>query len=101
MSDDEEKKKRLNAQLTNVDVDKSGVAAAGRVNYTLPVGKDSSIEAYADIEARKRKGEKLGLSAPMFGINYTRRFKSGGKVKTASARADGIARRGKTKGSIV
>jgi hypothetical protein len=37
----------------------------------------------------------------MFGINYTRRFKSGGKVKTASARADGIARRGKTKGSIV
>jgi hypothetical protein len=101
MSDDEEKKKRLNAQLTNVDVDKSGVAAAGRVNYTLPLSKDSSIQAYADIEARKRKGEKLGLSAPTVGLNYTKTFKSGGKVRTASARADGIAKRGKTKGSIV
>lgn len=101
MSDEDEKKKRLNATLTNVDVDKNSVSAAGRINYTLPISNNSEIEAYADVEARKRKGEKLGLSAPMFGINYKRSFKSGGKVKTASSRADGIAKRGKTKGSIV
>lgn len=98
---DEEAKKRLSAQLTNVDIGKGGVGAAGRVSYKLPVDKQSELEAYADIEARKRKGENLALTAPMFGIGYTRRFKQGGKVKSASARADGIAKRGKTKGRMV
>lgn len=98
---DEEAKKRLSAQLTNIDVGKGGAGAAGRVSYKMPLDKQSELEAYADIEARKRKGENLALTAPMFGIGYTRRFKQGGKVKSASARADGIAKRGKTKGRMV
>ena len=98
---DEEEKKRLSAQLTNIDIGKGGVGAAGRVSYKMPLDKQSELEAYADIEARKRKGENLALTAPMFGISYNRRFKQGGKVKSASARADGIAKRGKTKGRMV
>ena len=98
---DEEEKKRLSAQLTNIDIGKGGVGAAGRVSYKMPLDKQSELEAYADIEARKRKGENLALTAPMFGISYNRRFKQGGKVKSASSRADGIAKRGKTKGRMV
>jgi len=98
---EEEKKKRLSAQLTDVNIDKGGVGAAGRVSYTLPLDKTSEIEAYADLEARKRKGEKMAFAAPMIGLGYTKRFKKGGKVKSASARGDGIAKRGKTKGKFV
>ena len=72
---EEEKKKRLSAQLTDVNIDKGGVGAAGRVGYTLPLDKTSEIEAYADLEARKRKGEKMAFAAPMIGLGYTKRFK--------------------------
>lgn len=34
-------------------------------------------------------------------ITYTRKFAAGGKVKSASKRADGIAQRGKTRGKMV
>ena len=98
---DEEEKKRLTAQLTNVDIGKGGVGASGRISYKLPLDKESDIETYADIDAQKRKGQKLALSTPMIGIGYTRRFKQGGKIKSASSRADGIAQRGKTKGRMV
>ncbi len=97
----DEEKKRLSAQLTNLNIDKGGAGAAGRVNYKMPLDKQSEIQAYADIEAQKRKGKPMSLSAPMVGLEYTRRFKEGGKVKSASVRADGIAKRGKTKGRMV
>jgi len=99
--DTDEEKKRLSAQLTNLNIDKGGVGAAGRVSYKMPLDKQSELQAYADIEAQKRKGEKMSFGAPMVGLEYTRRFKGGGKVKSASARADGIAKRGKTKGRMV
>ena len=35
------------------------------------------------------------------GFAYTEGYKKGGKVKSASSRADGIAQRGKTKGKLV
>jgi len=98
---DEEKKNRLLAQLTNVDIGPGGVGASGRVSYKMPIDKESDIEAYADLEARKRKGEKISFASPMIGVGYTRRFKQGGNVKSASSRADGIAQRGKTKGRFV
>ena len=97
----DEEKKRLSAQLTNIDIGQGGVGASGRVSYNMPLDKTSDIEAYADVEARKRKGEKMSLSAPMIGLNYTKRFKQGGKVKSASSRADGIAQRGKTRGKML
>lgn len=99
----DEEKKRFSAQLTNLDLGKEGVGATGRVSYKLPLDKESEVEAYADLAAQKRKGQKLDFSTPMLGVGYTRRFnfKQGGKVKSASARADGIAQRGKTKGRMV
>jgi hypothetical protein len=42
---------------------------------------------------RETRGKVLGLQKP--------EFKQGGKVSNASKRADGIAQRGKTKGTIV
>lgn len=98
---EDEEKKRLSAQLTNLDIGQGGAGATGRVSYKLPLDKESDIEAYADIEAQKRKGQKMSFATPMIGFGYTRRFKQGGKVKSASARADGIAQRGKTKGRMV
>lgn len=117
---DEEAKKRLSAQLTNLDIGKGGVGASGRVSYKLPLDKQSELEAFANVEAQKRKGGRPSLAiskggidpfemltgggfsaSPMLGIEYTRRFKQGGKVKSASVRADGIAKRGKTKGRMV
>lgn len=97
----DEEKKRLKAELTNVNIGEGGVGASGRVSYKLPLDKKSELEAYADIEAQKRKGQKLALSSPMFGIGYTRNFNKGGKVKSASSRADGIAQRGKTRGIMI
>ena len=97
----DEEKKRFFAKLTNLDLSKEGAGATGRVSYKLPLDKESELEAYADIAAQKRKGQKLDFSTPMLGIGYTRRFKQGGKVKSASVRADGIAQRGKTKGRMV
>ena len=47
----DEEKKRLSAQLTNLDLSKEGVGATGRVSYKLPLDKESELEAYADIEA--------------------------------------------------
>lgn len=98
---DEEDKKRLSAQLTNIDIGQGGAGVSGRVSYKMPLDNTSDIEAYADLEARKRRGEKMSFAAPMIGLGYTKRFKQGGKVKSASARADGIAKRGKTRGKFV
>lgn len=46
-------------------------------------------------EEKQRKGAEAMTSSPAPAM------KKGGKVKSASARADGIAKRGKTKGKIV
>ena len=36
-----------------------------------------------------------------YGVRYTANFSKGGKVSSASKRADGIAQRGKTKGRLL
>jgi len=41
-----------------------------------------------------------GYTEPDF-VYHTQNFKKGGKVKSASSRGDGIAKRGKTKGRMV
>lgn len=35
-----------------------------------------------------------------YGVQWTKKFNKGGKVSSASKRADGIAQRGKTKGRV-
>lgn len=48
----------------------------------------------------------IGGNSPVSGyepqfVGHTQNFKKGGKVKSASSRGDGIAKRGKTKGRMV
>jgi hypothetical protein len=52
----------------------------------------------------KQGGRKLtvdGSPAPDYGAENQMRMKKGGKVDSASKRADGIAQRGKTKGRMI
>jgi hypothetical protein len=47
------------------------------------------------------KGGGGGGAMPKSNRDITKNYKAGGKVKSASSRADGIAQRGKTKGKMV
>ena len=40
----EEERKRLQAQLTNVDVGPGGVGASGRMTYDMPVDKNTNLQ---------------------------------------------------------
>jgi len=59
-------------------------------------------EAEENAAPRKAIGEAFDyLKSKASGIKKSLGLKSGGKVSSASSRADGIAQRGKTKGRIV
>ena len=66
-----------------------GVGKAG----ILGLGADAGLRA-ADSIAENENARNLGL-AGLIGL------KKGGKVNSASSRADGIAQRGKTRGTII
>ncbi len=51
------------------------------------------------IEPDLIKNPDTGKRVP--GIRFTKKFAEGGKTKSASARADGCAQRGKTRGKMV
>jgi hypothetical protein len=57
--------------------------------YKKQLDKNSAVEFYGS-----KRADTPGVNA---GISYERQFKKGGKVRTASQRADGIAIRGKTR----
>jgi len=63
--------------------------------YKKQLSPDSSIELYGEKRA-KNSGEPWSA-----GVSYNKQFKKGGKVSTASSRADGCCQRGKTKGRMV
>jgi hypothetical protein len=71
----------------------------------LPEGMPKLTEAVAKIETERteraaRKAEKAsggGGAMPKSNRDITKNYKSGGKVSSASKRADGIAIRGKTR----
>lgn len=101
-SDDDELRGYANlyANLGTEVRDKLGVSGLG-VNYRKNLTPESYFEVYGD---KQMGGPASG------GIRYTRQgniFKKGGAVKkskakkSASARADGIAKKGKTRGRIV
>jgi hypothetical protein len=54
-------------------------------------------------DEKKEDLKNLGAEAVMPGMNGSKAagMKKGGKVSSASSRADGIAQRGKTKGTMV
>ena len=63
--------------------------------YKKQLSPSSSIEFYGE-KRQKNAGEPWSA-----GVAYNKEFKKGGKVSSASTRADGIAQRGKTKGRMV
>ena len=68
--------------------------------------RGKELDKEADAEMRKRAAN-AGMKAAAQDIKRERiraeagRYKQGGSVKSASARADGCAKRGKTRGKIV
>lgn len=83
-----------------VALDKGFKGVGGRLSYTKDLDKNSSIQAYADAMTGKPSGQPAFLLPQRVGLEYRRSFAKGGAV-SASKRADGIAKKGKTKGRIV
>ena len=82
-------------------LDKNFKGAGGRLAYTKDLDKNSSIQAYADLMAGKPSGQNAFIKPQKLGLEYRKSFTKGGKVASASKRADGIAQRGKTKGRFI
>jgi hypothetical protein len=82
-------------------LDKNFTGAGARLTGTKKIDKDAMLQAYidADVMRDKYQGTKGRVSGA--GVRFTKNFAKGGKVLTASERADGIASRGKTRGRIV
>jgi hypothetical protein len=96
---DGDKEGSFNLRPMGVTLDRNMKALMGRLSYQKPLGKDSSLEAYADMMAGKPTGGSAFVKPQAVGLRYNMTFAKGGK--TASRRADGIAKRGKTKGRMV
>ena len=91
---DEDSELEAYADLMGIRGDniKGGVKVPGiGAKYRKKLDKDSSLEFYGE-KRDKNMGEPWQA-----GVTYSRDFKNGGKVKSASERADGCCIRGKTK----
>jgi hypothetical protein len=88
------------------DKDRKGKAAENE-EFKDKRAKSSPLIAKAEIERMKeildkpRGGGGGGGAMPKSNRDITKNMKSGGKVSSASKRADGCAMRGKTKGRMV
>jgi hypothetical protein len=60
---------------------KYGTGAGGRITASKKIGKNTTVEAYADVGAFKPKGGSLKKDVQGYGLSVTKRFKSGGMVK--------------------
>ena len=80
-----------NAAVENAPEDMRGAIefAADPRGFVREAVKDAAMDAVRGGGSRKFEDEDMGVN-----------FKKGGKVKTASSRADGCAKRGKTRGKI-
>ena len=79
-------------------VDKDSQALGSRIMATKKLGKNTALQGYYDIDTTNDKYSGMKHRRGGAGISLMHNFSKGG---TASARADGIAKRGKTKGRIV
>ena len=78
-----------------------GSGLGGRASYRKQLDKDLDLEAYVDASLSKPKESSAKGEITGGGLKLIKRFKKGGKVSSASKRADGIAIKGKTKGRFV
>ena len=60
---------------------KYGTGAGGRITASKKIGKNTSVEAYADVGAFKPKGGSLKKEVQGYNLNVTKQFKAGGMVK--------------------
>lgn len=60
---------------------KYGTGAGGRITASKNIGKNTTVEAYADVGAFKPKGGSLKKDVQGYGLSVTKRFKSGGMAK--------------------
>lgn len=78
-------------------------AVTGRGSYGQALNPDQAAEN-ADEDAKKQHAaemRKINESRDAINESMSQGMKKGGKVSSASKRADGIAQRGKTKGRMV
>ena len=96
--------KEVHEKYNPTEKDHKGKAAENK-EFEDKRAKSSPLVAKAEIERMKEILDKPrgggGGAMPKSNRDITKNFKAGGKVSSASKRADGCAVRGKTKGRIV
>jgi hypothetical protein len=96
--------KEVHEKYNPPEKDHKGKAAENK-EFEDKRAKSSPLVAKAEIERMKEILDKPrgggGGAMPKSNRDITKNFKAGGKVSSASKRADGCAVRGKTKGRIV
>jgi hypothetical protein len=60
---------------------KYGTGAGGRITASKNIGKNTTVEAYADVAAFKPKSGDVKKDIQGYGLSITKRFKSGGMAK--------------------
>jgi hypothetical protein len=84
-------------------LDKAGVPLPKKDSFPKTTAAFEEI-ARSDAERAARKAEKTsggGGAMPKSNRDITKNYKAGGKVSSASSRADGCAVKGKTKGRML
>jgi hypothetical protein len=84
-------------------LDKAGVPLPKKDSFPKTTAAFEEI-ARSDAERAARKAEKTsggGGAMPKSNRDITKNYKAGGKVSSASSRADGCAVKGKTKGRMI
>jgi hypothetical protein len=92
-------RKRVSQSFGETDSDALNRRRLEGLKKDTPYGKSERLKALAETFSPERRSKRYAESTP-----YARSkmgMKSGGKVSSASSRADGIAQRGKTKGKMV
>jgi hypothetical protein len=60
---------------------KYGTGGGGRVSVSKNIGKNTTVEAYADVGAFKPKGQGVKKDTSGYGLSITKRFNKGGVAK--------------------
>ena len=81
-----------------LSVDKDSQALGSRIMGTKKIGKNTALQGYYDVDTTNDKYEGFKNRRGGAGFTLMHNYAKGG---TASARADGIAARGKTKGRLL
>ena len=81
-----------------LSVDKDSQALGSKIIGTKKIGKNTALQGYYDVDTTNDKFEGFKNRRGGAGLTLMHSYAEGG---TASARADGIAARGKTKGRLL